>query len=81
MIFDSASKVDNSRLLRPICLLFVSPNLGSCLGYGMLGVAGDLPTLMFARILVGIVKQTQTLSTAYISEVTTPVQRTQALVS
>jgi DHA1 family tetracycline resistance protein-like MFS transporter len=52
---------------------------GSCLFYGMIGVADSLVFLLLCRFGVGLVKQTVTMSSAYLSDVTNEQERTRAM--
>ncbi|CAM9991060.1 unnamed protein product, partial [Discosporangium mesarthrocarpum] len=45
--------------------------LGSALSYGLVGMSSSLSMLLVGRVIVGLVKQTMTISTALISEHTT----------
>lgn len=42
--------------------------LGSAASYGMIGVSSSRPLLILSRIVVGLVKQTMTMTTALISD-------------
>ncbi|CAM9193978.1 unnamed protein product [Chrysoparadoxa australica] len=41
---------------------------GSCISYGLIGLSSSLGLLLTSRIIVGLVKQTMTISTALISD-------------
>jgi len=53
--------------------------VGSALGYLIIGVANNLWLLVFSRIPVGLVKQTMTISKAYITDVSEPQTRAKTL--
>jgi len=53
--------------------------VGAGLSYGMMGGAWSLYVVVLARIMVGLVKQTQTVGIAYVVGVTDPNGRTQAM--
>lgn len=53
--------------------------VGSMVAYGLMGVAWSLWVVCVARVLVGVMKQTTTLATAYIAEITNPDERTAAM--
>ena len=52
---------------------------GAALSYAIIGLATSLPLLIFSRVLVGLVKQTMTISSAIISTWTSKAERTDAL--
>lgn len=52
---------------------------GAGLSYGLVGLATSLQTLVISRVLVGLVKQTSTCSTALITKLSTDSGRAQAL--
>jgi len=67
----------DANILERQTLLYIS-FVGSALSYGMV-VYGGLPALVFSRILVGLVKQTMTITTTMLTHSTLPSQRAQAM--
>ena len=67
----------DAKLLARQTLLYVS-FVGSALSYALI-VYGGLPALVFSRILVGLVKQTMTVTTTMLTHSTLPSQRAQAM--
>lgn len=59
--------------------IMIASFVGSMLAYGLMGVAWSLWVVCVARVMVGVMKQTTTLATAYISEITNPDERTGAM--
>ena len=52
---------------------------GAALSYSMVGLASSVHFILFSRIVVGLVKQTMTVSSALIAEWTAPTKRAAAL--
>lgn len=53
--------------------------MGSCVSYGLVGLSSSLSMLLLGRIIVGLVKQTMTISTAIVSECTTAENRSKEI--
>ena len=53
--------------------------LASVVSYAMMGMAGSLAMLFLSRIPVGILKQTMSISYAYVSDVTDSTSRAKYL--
>eukprot|EP00752_Nemacystus_decipiens_P002470 g2326.t1 len=53
--------------------------LGSAVSYGTIGLSTSLSMLLMGRVVVGLVKQTMTISTAIVSENTNPENRSAEL--
>lgn len=53
--------------------------VGAALSYGIVGCANSVAWLLFSRVVVGLVKQTSTISSAMVAEWTTPHARAAAM--
>lgn len=67
----------DANMLARQTLLYIS-FIGSAVSYALI-VYGGLPALVFSRILVGLVKQTMTVTTTMLTHSTLPSQRAQAM--